>query len=327
MERAIRLLTAALLAMILCTAACAEENPSPRAKEQSRTIDIFADALYWYTSETVDWAFILENSPNSETDTFKTFVFDWAPGFRIGLGNNMKHDAWDTQASYTWFQSEASGHAKGSVTSAFLGARLSLLEPFSTGRARLNLHYSMFDGDLGRSFLVSKYLCLRPSIGLKGGWIDQTIHSHWTIPNFFGLLKFTADETLKNRFAGGGPKGGVTGKWCFGDLQKQTLSLIGTFEVGYLWGHWSIKDKFDDVFDTVIRVKTSPRNVGSLLLHAFIGFGWECNFDHNRSHFSAKFGYEIEDWFDQFQIFSDLSGSQTNDLILQGVTLGVRFDF
>lgn len=321
---------ASVFSMIIIGSVHADDglpNPSIRPQAQERTLDIFADALYWYTGETVDWAFVLSHTQHSEKSNFKTFNFGWAPGFRIGIGYNMGHDQWDTQACYTWFQSKATDHASGSVTSSFLAARLSLLEPFSTGRASLNLHYKMFDWDLGRSFLVSKHLLLRPSIGFKGGQINQTILSCWTIPNFLDLFEFTASENLKHSFRTGGPKAGMTGKWCFGNIQKHSFSLIGSFEVAYLWGHWSIRDRFIDNLSTVIQVKTSDRNFGSFVLHSFTGLGWDCNFNSNRSHFGVKLGYEIEDWFNQFQIFSNASGSQSNDLILQGLNLGIRFDF
>ena len=296
-------------------------NNSIRPDAHPKTIDISADFLYWYTGETVDWAFTLSQNQNSVQTFYKTLVFDWAPGFRIGLGYNMEHDKWDTQASYTWFQSKASSHTTGAVTAAFFAARLSLLEPFSTGKARLNLHYNMFDWDLGRSFLLSKHLNLRPSIGLKGGWINQDLHSYWTKP------LISASETINQSFQGGGPKGGVTTKWCFGNILKHSFSLIGQFETAYLWGHWSIKDKYIDNLLTEIYIKTLDRNFGSFVIRSFLGFGWDCNYDHNRSHFGLKIGYEIEDWLNQFQVFTDFSGGQNSDLILQGLNLSVRFDF
>lgn len=303
------------------------KNISDLPQTQRKTIDIFANALYWHTSETFDWSFTLSSDQNIIQTSYKTFSFDWAPGFRIGLGYNMEHDQWDTQASYIRFQSKAKDHTSGSVTSAFLAARLSLLEPFSTGKARLNLNYNMFDWDLGRNILVSKYLFFRPSIGLKGGWIHQAIFSDWTTPNFLGLFLLTASENLKQKFQGVGPKCGITGKWCFKNLQRHFFSLIGQLEAGYLWGHWSIRDKYIDNLSTVIFVKTLDRNFGSFALHSFMGFGWDCNFGHDQSHFKLKFGYEIEDWLNQCQIFSDTSGSQNNDLILQGFNFGMHFDF
>ncbi|NGX49347.1 MAG: hypothetical protein K940chlam5_00945 [Candidatus Anoxychlamydiales bacterium] len=302
-------------------------NLSLQPKAQRKTLDVFANALYWHTSETLDWAFTLKPNQSSLQTTYKTFSFDWDPGFCIGLGYNMEHDLWDTQVKYTRFQSKATDHTSGSVMPAFLAARLSLLEPFSTGKASLNLNYNIFDWDLGRNLLVSKYLFFRPSIGLRGGWIHQDINSNWTIPNFLNLFFFSASENLKQKFHGVGPKGGVTGKWCFGTIRKHSFSFIGQFEAGYLWGHWSIRDRYVDNLATIIHLITLDRNFGSLVLHSFMGFGWDCNFNHDRSHFNLKLGYEIEDWLNHLQIFSDASGAQNNDLILQGLNFGLHFDF
>jgi len=302
-------------------------NLSVRPEAQPKTVALFADFLYWHTSETVDWAFTLSTVGNSTNTSYKTFSFDWAPGFRVGLGYNMEHDQWDTRASYTWFQSKAIALTSGSVTPAFLSARLSLLEPFARGKASLNLHYNMFDWDLGRQFLVSEHLLIRPAIGLRGGWISQSIQSYWSKPSLFDLFTVTARERIKHRFKGGGPKGGISGKWGFGDFRKSAFSLIGEFEAGYLWGHWSIRDKFTDLFNTEINIFTDDRNFGSFVLHTFAGLGWDVNFNCDRSHFSFKVGYELEDWFNQFQIFSDTSGSQNNNLVLQGLTANLRLDF
>ena len=302
-------------------------NAPFRPEAQKRTIDVFAEALYWYTSETVDWGFTVESSGNSVQTSYKSFVFDWAPGFSVGLGYNMDYDQWDTQASYTWFQSRAEDSTSGPVTTAFLPARLSLLEPFSTGRASLNVDYNMFDLDLGRRFLVSRHLVLRPAIGVRGGWITQTLDSNWTTPHFLDLFLFTASENVTQHFHGVGPTGGISAKFCFGDVQENSFSLIGEFDASYLWGWWSIQDKFVDNLETVIYLNTSERHFGALMLHSFLGFGWDRNFSCDRFHLELKLGYEIEDWLNQFQIFSDISGSQNNDLILQGLNFGLRLDF
>jgi len=301
-------------------------NPSARAETQLNTIDFFAKALYWYPSESLDWAFTLTATPNSVDSTFKSFVFDWAPGFTVGFGYNMDYDQWDTHASYTWFTSKASDHTSGPVTSAFLGARTSLLELvelFTTGKARINLLYNMFDIDLGRNFFVSDCLSLRPSIGIKGGWITQHIHSYWTMTN----LDITATEELTQHFQGGGPKGGIAGKWYLASYQNHSFSLMSQFETGYLWGHWSIHDAFIDNLNTIVFVKTTPRNYGALVLHTFLGLGWDCNLNCDQSHIAFQIGYEIEDWFNHLQIFTNSSGSQINDLILQGFNFGLNVDF
>ena len=79
-------------------------NLSDRPLTQDKTIDVFADVLYWHASETVYWAVALTASQNSAQIAFKSISFDWNPGFRVGFGYNMHHDQWDTQFSYTGFR-------------------------------------------------------------------------------------------------------------------------------------------------------------------------------------------------------------------------------
>lgn len=298
------------------------KSPSIRPNSQTQTINIITELLYWYTNEIDDWGFTLSNDSYSNQNAYKTFVFNWAPGFRVGLGYKM--DSWDMQANYTWFQSKATDQ---SVKPALFGARLSGLEPFSTNAATLNLNYNIFSWDLGRRFLLNDSFSLRPSIGLKGGWINQSIHSEWAIPNFLDHFLYTANETLNQRFRAGGPKASLSGNWSVAKFERHFFSLIGEIDAGYLWSRINIKDVFTDNVGTVMPIVTSNRNFASLVLHSFLGFGWDLNFDHNKSHFALKVGYEIEDWLNQFQIFSDASGAQNNDLVLQGLNLAICFDF
>lgn len=39
----------------------------------------------------------------------------------------------------------------------------------------------------------------------------------------------------------------------------------------------------------------------------------------------GKSEYEINDWFEQFQIFDDATGAHNNDLILQGLTVQLAY--
>ena len=303
-------------------------NLSDRPKAQDGTVDIFADFLYWYASETLDWGYVLNVDGCVTTDSFKTISFKPAPGFRVGLGYNMHHDQWDTQFSYTRFHTKGRGQTNGPIFPGFLAVRLTELEPFATGKIRHNLHYNILDWDLGRSFYVSNYLSLRPLIGLKGGWINQKICARWTTPNFIlpGFL-FYANEHLQNNFWGIGPKGGVNGKWILGKVNQHAFSLIGNFEGAFMWGHWKLQDECIDVFLTQTSIPMRSRKFGALMVQALLGFGWDLDFNKERSHFAFKAGYEIQDWFSQFQVFTNDSGTDNLDLILQGLNLEMRFDF
>lgn len=322
---------ASIFVIIFSGVAAAEDGIKdlyPCPEESKRPVNLFAQMLYWQPSETIDWAFTIENQQNFLKDSFKTLVFDWAPGFRVGMGYHMDQDRWNTQASYTRYNSTANDHAQGAVTSGFLAPKIiPLLQPFSTGKICLHFWYNMFDWDFGRTILSSACLELRPSIGLKGGWITQTIHSLWTNPAYLLVLPVTACENLKQCFKGGGPKCAVNTKWFLKRTQKHSFSVIGQLEADYLWGHWSIRDNFFDNYSTKINVKTSERNFGSFVLHSFLGFGWDWTVKSGQMRYSVKLGYEIEDWFDHCQLFTNTSGSQKNDLILQGCNLHLSCAF
>ncbi len=302
-------------------------NPSARPITQPQTFAMSVQSLYWQPTENVDWAYTLHNSPNTTQTDYQVFVFNWAPGFRVGLGYNMEYDRWDTQAFYTWFQSKASGAKTGPITPGFFAARLSDLEPFSKGRANIHLQYNMFDWDLGRAFLISNHLQIRPSIGVKAGWINQTVHSDWELDNVILIGTIFAKEDLKHHFIGAGPKGSLSTKWILGNSQKHFFSLIGAFEAGYLWGHWNIKDLYHDTLNTTISTITTPRNFASFTLHCFAGLGWDLDFNCDQSHLAIKVGYEIEDWFNHCQFFTNINGAQNNDLILQGLNINAGVDF
>lgn len=278
----------------------------------------FVEGLYWYTSESVDWAFTLSAADHTVQSDYKTFAFDWAPGVRAGFLYDIRGSVFDTQASYTWFESSASGVADGGVTPAFLAARLSLLEPFSSGEATLDVSYNMLDWDLGVNICSRQGLTFRPAIGLKGGWIDQKIHSKWKRP----LIE--ASEDLIQHFRGIGPKGALSAKWC---IERCAVHLVAMLDVSYLWGYWSIQDNYIDNLDTTISVITSARNFGAFTLRSFFGFEWECPLQRENVYLHVRSGYEIENWFNQLQIFSDASGSQSNNLIFQGLTIGLTLGF
>lgn len=292
----------------------------------SRHVDVFTNLLYWYTSETVDWGHVLTSGSNFVDDSYKTLSFDWCPGFRVGFLYHSPHDCWNTQISYTWFQSRASAQNSGPITSGFLAARLSLLEPFGNGEMQSNLHYNMFDWDLGRNFLVCQSLSMRPFIGLKAGWINQDIDILWTTPDFIipGFL-FSATENVKNNFLGAGPKIGVNGKFVLNHYSKSKLSLIAGLEGAFLWGHWTLKDDFIDIFDTEISIPAEDRNFGSLVLQATMGIGWD--FCLNKRDMALNIYYEIQNFFNYFQVFTNDSGTDNFGLTVQGITVDLRIKF
>jgi len=280
----------------------------------SHALDFFLDALYWKVTETVDWASTNNLSTPNQEITYKTLEFDFDPGFRVGVGSRAE---WDTKLYYTWYYSKATDSASGNIISGFLPGRL--IESFNnffytSAQCSLAIEYNMFDWDIGKSFYVTNNLLLRPLLGIRGGWINQTINS-----NFQG--KISVSENLTNNFRGIGPKVGVESSVGLWSEHGYHYSVAADFSTSYLWGKWKINDILQDNTPTTFTTTVGSRNLGALTLQALIGINL------NYKCLSMKLGYEIMDWFDQYQVMDDGTGAHDNDLIFQGLTLRMSYVF
>jgi hypothetical protein len=316
---------------LICSSLAAQDggvpNLSDRPLAKTRYFDLFIDLLYWQPSEPVDWAYTLSVNGGVEQVAYKMISFGWDPGFRVGLGYQMEYDQWDTQLSYTRFQSATHSQTTGNITSIFLGSKTALYNSYENAKINWKLQFNLFDLDLGRSFWISHALSLRPCIGVKAGWIDQTIDSQWINPLVLGFrVPLTAKENIEHDFLGGGPKGGVRGKWVLGCIDRYSFSLLGDLASSYLWGNWTITDKFRGSL-TSVSTNIGNRTFGSFVLQGLLGIGLDWNIRREQSHISIKLGYEFQDWFSQFQAFDNGTGGHNNDLILQGATFDIHFDF
>jgi hypothetical protein len=282
----------------------------------AQAYDLFLDALYWRATETVDWVLINDRASPNQTLSYRTMKFDFAPGFRVGAGYNGE---WDSKFYYTYFYNKSNDSTAGFLTSTDIGGKLAQNAPgakffFNTGQASLKIDFNMFDWDLGKSFFVGQDILVRPVLGLKAGWINQTY-----ITTFQGVKSI--NEKIKNNFKGIGPKVGVEGKYTAFDKDAYKFSIFADFSSAYMWGKWKINDVLTQSTPETLVVKIGSRNFGAFVVQAMLGVGLDYK------HFAIKLGYEISDWFNQYQVFDDGTGAHNNDLILQGVTLRLSYCF
>lgn len=323
-----------------------QPNTSSRFKPDSTNFSVFADLLLWLAEEsgTENWAEVITGgAPSPEICIIRKVNFNWDPGFRVGLSYGMKHDQWSTQLYYTRFHTRGKDRvtsSPGSVFSAFLG-NFYVDNPTGAGikglaYERANIHwtidFNIFDWELGRSFWISKALSIRPFLGLKGGWIHQSIHSKWQHPSPpeppQTFIPFdTGRERLKNNFWGLGPSGGLDMDWNVYSTRNNFLSLFGNFSGAILYGHWTFKDVYTNEIPQKILVKLPRLNSGASMLRTVMGLGWDTYFKQGQYHFSTKLGYEMQFWLDQLQYYTLDTGRLGNALTLQGGTLEFWFDF
>lgn len=267
-------------------------------------VSFFADALYWRATESIDW--VLTNNLNSSNQTigYQTISYQFDPGFRVGLGVSSPVD---TKIYFTKFRTDVKDSATGNLTPTFLGAKLAG-GTYTRGNTDFDIDYNVIDWDIGKHFQSMPYLDLMPFIGVKGGWINQDI-----VTTLTGSKNIT--EYMKNDFSGIGPKVGISASstgWHYGATH---INLNTIFSAGYLWGHWELKD-IANGFD----VGLNNHEFGSLAIQSSLGIA---AIYHN---LSLSLNYELNDWFNQAQIFDDATGGHNNDLILQGLILGITWN-
>lgn len=309
---------------------CCLPSISVLSDSPPRKWKILADFLYWGASEETSsiWASI-DTDTSAHTSTFegKGISFDWNTGFRSGVGYNMEHDQWDTQLYWTWYRTQANSQiAKNhhTILSEFFAG---FINDDIAESAKINwkMFYNMFDWELGRNFWVTQEISFRPFMGLKGGWIDQSIESDWQNVIIFPLSYFSSTETLKNNFWGIGPSGGVNTKWKLMHVKNHYLSLVGNFSAATLFGTWVCKDKYTNSTSKEIEVNMKNSTLGALMFRGCLGIGWDGNI--GSSYLSASLSYDMQFWLNQLRIPTFQQLRLHGDLTLQGATFDVRWDF
>ena len=309
--------------------------PSLQAAEESEQSSWSAsvDFLAWLASEDEAsiWADVITIGKNTSTWKAQGFRFKWDYGFRLGIGHDLPLDQWDTMLYWTYFRTEAK-HRIPAMPNAFISQEpdagfLSGDRPQSMS-GKWSILLNMFDWEFGRKYWISNYLSLRPFLGLKGGWINQSLHVHYhnlTINSV--LTQNSGREHLKNNFWGIGPLGGINTLWKVRDFRFHCFNFFGDFSMATLWGTWDCGDVYKNSISHKFSVNTKKSTLGALMFRGFLGIGWDLDIHANRFHFSTKLGYEMQLWLDQLRIATFQLQRLHNDLTLQGVTWNVRFDF
>lgn len=277
-------------------------------------LQFFVEALEWRATETDNWAYINSETLPRQTISYKTIDFNYSPGVRLGV---IYMSTWDALFSYTHFNTVTRDSATGLIRPSFVGsvtAQPSAADLYLSGQVSQTINFNMFDLDVGKQFHPAQAWMLHPIAGLMGGWIYQSIHANYQQPTI------STNEIITNNFVGLGPKAGVDTSITLMNYREWQPKLNAAFAASYLVGNWVVKDITNCVPARRISVTGPSQSMGSLALQGSIGVGVDYH------QFKVKLAYELSDWFNQMQIFDNDTGTHNNDLILQGLTLGLTFD-
>lgn len=260
---------------------------------------------------------------------------DWSPGFRVGIGGNMEYDEWDIFLNWTWFKSHGRDSSHASEKGVLLvlwghpdvdSSATNTASGATYAKAIWDMRLNHMDLELGRSFWVGKHFSLRPFLGGRAAWIDQSFNTHYhltTTPTTQTHLHAQSD------FEGGGIRIGadarlsLLGGWSFYGLASASM-LYGHFDCDFHenWQNVKIAGTRDGFHQA-----TSTAQLA-------LGVRWDTYVHRDRYHFGIYAAWEQNIWFGLNKMnryFNQLHQGNleqlNSDLTLQGGTFGIRFDF
>ena len=275
----------------------------------------------------------------------------WEFGFKAGLTYNSTHDGWDIGVTWTWYRGSASSHVEAEVDdnhtlmplwSAYQASNLTILWARDID-AHWSMRLNLVDVELGREFWVSKYLTLRPHVGIRFASIDQ----NYTLQHRGGLwsfFPFNNEVNMRNDFHGVGARGGFDTVWNLG----RGISFFGNTALSLVYGRFHVKH------DEWNRQNVSPHaktriletedhfRASRAMTDLALGLQWSTLFGQQCQYgFTLGIAWEHHLFFDQNQLFrvnrvsriifappqENAYYQRRGDLDTQGWTLTMQFEF
>lgn len=270
------------------------------------------------------------------------FDFDYKPGFQVGLGMNMDHGDWDSQALYSWYR----GKHTTKTTLDRVNAPDTVLHPmqmfpamtdtFYSGNESWKLRMDLLDWQLARNYYVGMKLSFRPFFAARAAWIRQN-----KVVSFNDNVN-AQDQGFRvgqrSTSWGVGPRAGIGTNWMIGEgfrvFGNAGADILFTQYTKLRSNQSSLDAQGQIISGTTYIVKQNDLNTLRTHMDLEIGFGWGTYFDNNNWHVDLSAGYGFQVFFNQnvFRSFSSGTGtavseSPNGNLYMHGLTATTRFDF
>lgn len=242
-------------------------------------------------------------------------------GFKLGLGYASPCDGWDYGVTWTWLRTSASNHDEAELDdNQSLAPLWSAYQYRDAGQAPILfvsdietfwvMKLNLIDFELGRKYWTSKYLSLRPHVGVRVALIDQSFEiqhkgGSFNDPGASPELHLNDEVNLESDFHGVGIRSGLDSAWHLGC----GFSLYGNLAASIVYG------RFDVEHEEKVRLAVTPFSktpvletknhfrAGRAILDLGLGLQWETMFCDCKYGFLAALGYEQHTFFDQNQFW------------------------
>ncbi len=306
-----------------------------------------ADFIWWRAQEDgLEYAMngVGNGNTNADKGSLHKPHFEYEPGFKVGMGLKFRHDGWDLYAQYTWLHSDGdetkvhtdSDGDSNVVSNIFIpsssqnpvtGTTSYILQTTDMREAegKWSLHFNVLDLELGRNFWISKWLTLRPYVGMKFSWIDQDFDVEYEgIPTGSTgtanvKLDMDLDQTAIGLRTGLDTAWYMWKKWC----------IFGELAISGMWNDFDSSRK-DTLYKngghlTLNRINRDSHSVTAVLEWA-LGLRFETAFHNDDFDFMLQAGWEEQVWFNQNQ-FVMMPNQTPADLNFEGLTVKAAFYF
>jgi hypothetical protein len=268
------------------------------------TVD--CDVLYWKADEN-ELDSLIQDDNIEHPDFRHTF------GFRIGIEQTLRHDAWDLNLDWTHFHTHTESSYEGVLSPTWSVSSPSV----NNANTHWRLHLGLVDLDLGKWLSTSSRLFIRPYMGIRYAIVRQK----------YFLDYGTSTIHMKNKFAGIGPILGARLQW----LLISQLYLFGNGSLSLPYGEVYIHQaEWENEKDRLRMHDCSHQVLPMTDWSAGLGWEWACK----RMALALELGWEELFFFGQNQLknFSNpsLPGkflSNFGDLSVTGWTLSTHITF
>ncbi len=259
-----------------------------------------------------------DNLNNLVDATYNTPNFQWDFGFKAGIGYASPCDGWDFGILWTWYHGRANDEIEAEASDNQTILPLwSAYAPIQGGvlyatdvETHWQLKLNLIDVELGRNFWTSKYLAMRPFVGVRLAYIDQSFEikhrgGSWNANAPIGQQAFNGTVSLGNDYKGVGLRGGLNTVWHLGC----GWGVYGDFALAILYGRFDFEQDETNrnaenahekakIADAANSFRAS-RATADLAL----GVEWETMFCECKYGFNLRLGWEHHLFFDQNQMW------------------------
>jgi hypothetical protein len=292
--------------------------------------------IYWLPKQGgMEFATVRPTSTTAPefTGYYSELDFNYKPGFKVEIGKALNHDNWDASVEYTWLYFSEKKR-QNAVTDGELYPIWDDNAKSVSNYVEANwiVRYNMFDGLFGRACYLGTHLLLKPSFGLRGGWIDQRYNVNYNDETYTGISKSKIDAWMI------GLKGQLSADF-------HLSSGVRFFSKGFVaLLYEELKNSLDfsrydpALFSHYLAAQTNKIIAPNMGINA--GLGWGTYFCKNRMHIDFSASYDFEYFWNQNNLLSLLQfpfrtahtavnfmPKAPRDFLMHGLTINAKWDF